>query len=473
MKRFWLILLSLGLIVAFSTSAMAVDVKVSGEYYAAGMYLDRTTLHDGYTVGESDQASGPSTAFYFQRLRVRTDFIVSPGLTFISRFDAMERAWGANRSSPNNVYDTLDYSAGTRAENENIAFDLAYVMYVSPIGVFLAGYQIDGAWGTVFGDDSIPVGKIGYMAKMGSLALGIQTGKNNGGELSRTAINSATAADRDSNFYTAWGRYGWKGGEAGLLVKYIRNASNRGAYAPYGLDSGVKVDLTVFLPYVKAQLGPVAIQAEVNYGFGKYKYEGSAIPPALGGPKKDIDVSQWRGWIDAVADFGMIYAGGTVAYVSGDDPNTTDKAEGGLLTGGSDWNPCLILFNTDLTYWAGSQAGVATTEAGTSFTANSGPMTNAWFFQVRGGFRPVDKLDIMASVSYAKADKTPADYWSSREYGWEVDLTGTYKITNNLSYMLGAGYLFTGDYFRGGAPDDYDVDIKNNFMVINKLTLNF
>ena len=232
-KRFWLVLLSLGLIVAFSTSAMAVDVKVSGEYYAAGMYLDRTTLHDGYTVGESDQASGPSTAFYFQRLRVRTDFIVSPGLTFISRFDAMERAWGANRSSPNNVYDTLDYSAGTRAENENIAFDLAYVMYVSPIGVFLAGYQIDGAWGTVFGDDSIPVGKIGYNEKMGSLALGIQTGKNNGGELSRTAINSATAADKNSNFYTAWGRYGWKGGEAGLLVKYIRNASNRGAYAPF------------------------------------------------------------------------------------------------------------------------------------------------------------------------------------------------------------------------------------------------
>jgi len=32
----------------------------------------------------------------------------------------------------------------------------------------------------------------------------------------------------------------------------------------------------------------------------------------------------------------------------------------------------------------------------------------------------------------------------------EIDLTGTYKITNNLSYMLGAQvYLFTGDYFKG------------------------
>ena len=44
MKRFWLVLLSLGLIAAFSTTVFAVDVKFSGEYYAAGMYLDRTSL---------------------------------------------------------------------------------------------------------------------------------------------------------------------------------------------------------------------------------------------------------------------------------------------------------------------------------------------------------------------------------------------------------------------------------------------
>ena len=37
MKKFWLILLSLGLVMAFSVSAFAVDVKVSGEYYAAGL----------------------------------------------------------------------------------------------------------------------------------------------------------------------------------------------------------------------------------------------------------------------------------------------------------------------------------------------------------------------------------------------------------------------------------------------------
>ncbi len=119
------------------------------------------------------------------------------------------------------------------------------------------------------------------------------------------------------------------------------------------------------------------------------------------------------------------------------------------------------MWNYDRTNWAGTLTGYNGANQDTS-------MTNGWFFQVRGGLRPVDKLDIMASVSYARADKprTVLD----REYGWEADLTATYKITNNLSYMLGMGYLFTGDYYKGtnGAND-----INNDFLVINKLTLTF
>jgi len=53
MKRFWLVLLSLGLIMAFSASAFAVDVKFSGEYYVAGMYVNRVNLNDTGTNGQS------------------------------------------------------------------------------------------------------------------------------------------------------------------------------------------------------------------------------------------------------------------------------------------------------------------------------------------------------------------------------------------------------------------------------------
>ena len=100
-------------------------------------------------------------------------------------------------------------------------------------------------------------------------------------------------------------------------------------------------------------------------------------------------------------------------------------------------------------------------------------MKNAWFFQVRGGVRPVEKLDILASVSYAVADKKPSDggvKYKDDDYGYEVDLTATYKITNNLSYMLGVGYLFTGDYYKG--TDDSN-DVCDDYLVVNKLTLTF
>jgi len=106
MKKSWLVLLSLGLIMAFSVSAFAVDVKVSGEYYAAGMYLNKTSLND--TINQDDGYPGLSTAFYFQRLRVGTDFVVSPCLKLVTRFDALERIWGGARSSTDTTAD-IDY----------------------------------------------------------------------------------------------------------------------------------------------------------------------------------------------------------------------------------------------------------------------------------------------------------------------------------------------------------------------------
>ncbi|MDP2854751.1 MAG: hypothetical protein Q8O28_10980 [Smithellaceae bacterium] len=439
MKRFWLVLLSLGLIVAFSTSAMAVDVKFSGEYYAAGLYLDKTTLR------KDSGTDGPSTAFYFQRLRLRTDFVVSPGLSLIARADIMERAWGAPRSNVPLVTSNDTMSAGTRAENENIVFDLLYAQYVSPIGMFMVGYQIDGAYGTVFGDTSMPTPRIAYILPIKGFTIGLITGKNPDGELSKTAINPATAADRDSSFYTAFVNYAWKTGQGGFLYKYIRNATVRG--------SNFIGNTNVAIGFAKQKLGPVDLQAELYHIWGQgAKWEA--------GTPDDTRLSMLYGWVDATANFGMFYAGGSIAYVSGNDPG--NGAVRGA-SGGLDYKPTLILFNSDLNYWAGAAPGYGGSSTG-------GALTNAWFGQIRGGVKPVDKLDIGLSVSYASADKKPSATWLYNDYGYEVDLTATYKITNNLSYMLGGGYLFTGKYFKGV---DEANSLTNDFLVINKLTLTF
>jgi hypothetical protein len=134
------------------------------------------------------------------------------------------------------------------------------------------------------------------------------------------------------------------------------------------------------------------------------------------------------------------------------------------------------MFNYDtVQYWIGGINGWNL--PGLNTTSVGGPMKNAWFLQGRVGASPTPKLDLLASLSWATADKKPeiAPYsgvhFPNGGYGFEIDLTGTYKITNNLSYMLGAGYLFTGDYFKGyGVPG---MDVQDDFILINKLTLSF
>ena len=452
MKRFWLVLLTLGLVMAFSTSVFAADVKFTGSFYAAGMYLDNTSF-----MGNGSEK--PSTAFYYQRMRIKAEFIASPALKLVTQFDAMERMWGHVRSTVPLVTANDVDSYGTRAENENIAFDYAYVWYASKIGIWEVGIMEDGVWGTQFGDNSEPEGKIKYTFIKMPFIAGLQIVKLN--EFSDNAVNASVYSDRDVDKYQGFFIFNWKGGQAGVLGIFINNRSMKPSFWP--VVSSYTQQVYGALPYVKAKFGPVAVEAEAWYLTGKVMKWQDEFPAIL---LNDIDLSAWSVYVNAVADFNMFYFGGTFAYLSGDDPTTTDKIEGGAGTvnGGRDWNPCLIMFNWDRNYWAGAMAGYGV-------TADSGVMTNAYFGQLKAGVRPISDLDIALSVAYAKADKLPTGYFE-KDYGWEVDVTATYKITNNLSYMLGAGYLFTGDYYEATRAVITD-DVEDNFIVLNKLTLTF
>jgi hypothetical protein len=462
MKRIWLFLLSLGLMMAFSASAFAVDVKVSGEFDVGGVYLNKTTLNsarDGY------DRTDPSTAFFYQKLQVGTEFIVSPSLKLATRFNAMERIWGGARTPAGTDINAGGTSAGTRAENENIAFDLAYVDYTSPIGEFKVGYQTDFVFGTVFADRSSgpPAGQIQYWKNVGPATLFVGYAKEADNSMSAVSAGTinATRTDRDADSYRLGGIYNFKDGEAGALFIFNRDATCRGKACDSYLSNIYVID-----PYVKAKIGPVALQAEAQYYFGDAKkYEGYVTG------ESNVSVSALSIFLDAAATFGIFNVGGSFAYLSGDDPNTTDKREGGINTAGLDWQPCLILFNTDLNYWLPPIYGHSDSLA-------NGEMSNAWFYQGRVGMKLMSKLDALLSVSYATADKkpNPKNYgitYPNGGYGTEIDLTGTYKINDNLSYMLGVGYLFTGDFFKGYDKTGQQYETVDDYLLINKLVLTF
>lgn len=437
MKRFRLMLLSLGMVLVFSASALAVDVKVSGEYFVGGMYLNKTRVDDSDT--------NPSTAFFYQRLRVKTDFVVSPGLKLVTRFDAMERIWGGTRNTEADTPALASDSSGSRAENENIAFDWAYLEYKSPIGEFRAGIMNKGTTGTAFGNSIQPSPRIKYIYTKGPWT--IDTTYSMLKEGSSSAIQAVSYTDADNDEFTIEPIYKWKDGRAGIGISYIRQAEKRPS-------DDYKKTYFQFVPYAIAKVGPVKVEAEAGYVTGKER----AYDDGIG----DIKLENISAYVNASSDFGMFYAGAIMAYVSGDKPETTDKREGGTLTGGRDWQPALIMWNYERTNWAGALPGH-------NNAAQDTRMANGYFYQIRGGVKPTSDLDIMASLSYATADKKPAGFLNS-EYGYEVDLIANYNITNNLSYMLGFGYLFTGDYYKGKGASN---EINDDYLIINKLTLTF
>jgi len=435
MKKLLLGLLSLSLVLAFAMPAAAVDVNVSGQFYVGGIYEDNQDLLQNETA-----TGGSSSAWYVQRLRVNTIFAVNPALKLVTRFDAMEGYWNGT-SGP-----TEYANAGTR-DDDNIDFDRAYVEFGTPYGMFYVGYMAGGVWGTIFGDAEIDVSRIKWQNKYGAWLLGGVYQK------SAEADKGTTRVDDDTDVYYLYFVNYIKGGAWGILWAYADVA----AYKAAGFDMCYQA----LVPFVKYKNGPLYVEAEANYKYGTYAdYDSAAVA--------DIDYDAWTAYVKAQYAFGKAYVGGQVAYVKGDDPNTRDKENG---DGGADYDPMLILWNSDLYMWRGSTALGAN---GTGGQTTTDTMLNAWLYQVYAGYVVNPKLRLFASYSMAKADEQYVGSTTTRavddEIGTEFDITATYKIMDNLDYMVGFGYFWTGDWYKGSSTTN---KIDDDYLVMHKLTLNF
>jgi hypothetical protein len=252
-------------------------------------------------------------------------------------------------------------------------------------------------------------------------------------------------SDEDYDKYAVAFIYKWQNAQFGVLNFYLPNrATHPGADDEWN---------NYLAPYFKATFGPLYLEGEASSFYGKYEDDRAGV--------RDVDREGWSFYLYGKYNLGPAYLGGQFAYVSGDDPDTKDKNEAGYPNN-EDWDPCLILWNDNLHQWMGNLGSVYTSGTNDS-------MTNAFLYQVFAGFSPIERLTLHASVTYALADEKP-DGYEDDEYGTECDITATYRIYDNLSYMVGFGYLFTGDYFKGERSSN---DIDDDYLVMNKLTLNF
>ena len=491
MKKLLVVLLSLGLIVAFGMTASAADVKFGGSYYLVGVYESNPALRPS--------ESSYSHAFFYQKFRLQPVFQIAEGLTFTARIDAMEKQWGNNNwggsyDDQTATLPTVPVMKPPRGNQANLEFERAYVTFMTGIGMFQIGYQNVDDWGTDYGDFSNSRPRIAFATKFGPVTLNLVYEKlfesDTAGNASalmgyNTTTNYPNYINADNDTYAISGVYNGTGIEAGLLYKYyVLNTlafDNSTIPVPAGKivarPGGVYSTRNLISPYVKATFGPVYIEGEAQYWFGSYaQYEA----PVTG--VKDVDLQAYGAYLKAKMNVGPAYFGALFSYASGDDFSDASKNTINPGGAGTNYAPALILMNDALRAWTmRDSCGASVTNfvgngvAGAAMGANA-PSSNKYnsiIYSVFGGFNPTPKLNLEANLIYATVDKkelsatTKAD---SDKLGTEIDIKATYKIYDNLSYMIGAGYLMTGDYFKGA---NTAATVDNNYLLINQLTLSF
>ncbi len=445
MRKFWMVMLIVGLFMAFTIPAFGeTAISVSGSYKVTGLYADNPSMKKNVNVGNS------AFALFDQRLRLQPEFKIAEGLTLVTRFDVLEKRWDGTR------YGTGETASGTapateKQGNTNLSWERAYVDFTTGIGRFMVGYQNFTSWGTALADGANSYPGIKYIFASGPITVVAALERTYEGQ----ADGNLNGVDTDATAYDLGIIYKFSGGEAGILYQYAMNAATR----PPAMGS-YQAKLHIIDPYVKMTFGPVYVEAEGIWLTGKNKeYDNSTF-----GTDQDADGKGF--YIKANVDLKPAYVGAIFLWSQGDDNQDANKKKGGwlsALSAGSVFEPCLIFGS----YWynhagTGGQAGYAT--GWTYF------FDNVWFAQGYVGVKPDPKLDISVSYSWMKADQKPATNYVSDAIGSEIDVKVSYKIFDNLEYMIGGAYFFTGDYFKGTNTNN---QIDNNYLLMHQLNLTF
>jgi len=270
-------------------------------------------------------------------------------------------------------------------------------------------------------------------------------------------LNELGGTDNDHDVYQIYGIYRWATGQAGLRFELDRNATD-GALAVTEWVSTYHE----LAPYLQWVSGPFSIEAEFRYIWGKQDFDGTTT---------DIDRRGWSLYLNPKYSMGAFYGGLEFAYITGNDPATSDKNEAGV-SGGQAWDPLLMYGN----YWFSKHQailGQVRDKTGAyvvdnPINATGGSETNLIMFKPYVGWKVNPQLEVVAQWAWLKADEVESG-WDD-EYGKEFDIYATYKLYNNLTYTVGFGYFWTGDYFKQG-PANLNVD--DNWLLMNALNFTF
>lgn len=416
------------MVVAFASTAFAVDVKLSGGFEVKGIFVENGDLAEDDTEDKSR---------WEQDGNVQAVFNLGKGTKFTVRGDFHDGTWG-----------NPEMAAKTTGEGENgFTVQRAFLQHVFENGLDLrAGLMATGGWGTAFRNNVEGNYRVRLGVPVANGVLTFQTTKNYEGSLGN--YKDSEKDDNDQYGVDYVGKTGAFTYGANLTYRVDSWAQRGNAAGSWGWveddddDDPETPSVWVWAPGAPEVPGnsdstdTLDLTLLFSGDFGQFGFESEfAYTDVNVKGAKDYDL--WGAYINGYGKFGKTTAG--LAFVYG----SVDKDTGAAFEYGDDFDTSFII---DELGGVGGFNGtdIVITDDLSGFTA----------FKLYADYAHTDALTLGAAFIYAFSNHDVAELEDVKLY--ELDVYASYDLTEYLNYTVKAAYLKVNDIDAGAAQYDAD-----------------
>jgi hypothetical protein len=427
MKRIFAVVLT---ILFAAGSAYAVDIETNGKFYVRGSYVSN---NDGLQGGSSDAVS---YGYYDSELDMNVDLIVSEATKIKLNFEAHDQDWmsgqtdGAAYSGTVTQNDDDSYSFDGADLDDNIEIKRLFSTHTFSTGTTLdLGLMTGYAFGTDFGDNANGAWRVKVVQPIAMGVVGFIAQKD--AEVGKAQSTTEDAEKDDADTYYLFGDFNVADHKIMPLLIYSNNSFTVQDQDADGTKT-MAIDLAA-----QGALGPLGYEAEVVYKNISTDVENTE------------DYSLYGVYANLWTEMGSTTVGGMLAYGS------YDKDAGVGYGFGEDFTP--TMFGADFATIGASDMDLSEYNAVT-------------LIQLYGDFAMSEALSLFANGTYWMSNSED-NAWEDAT-GYEIDLGGAYKITENVTYDILAAY---GQIEQDSGAADYGAndDTDAFYRLFHRFTINF
>ena len=396
-------------------SAYAVDMSTTGSYKIRGNYEDNVSSIDS----SSDRGV---YMFYDHELILTPTLTISDATKIDMKLELNDAVWDAS----NQGHDSED-------TKDNIRVEHLYGSHTFGTGTqFQGGLVAVGEWGYKFGNTEEPGWRARINQPVGGGTLVAILQKVVEAQESGTDVEGENSESKDADAYLL----GWvgKAGDIDImpLIAYIQDGTGNTDPSSSDTDS-----ILQFLLAVGGQAGMVGWETEFNYKSTTLDGRNAVTDPDLD------DQTAWGAYAGVNFDLGTVTPGLKIAYGSYSEDDGTFAYGEDYDAGG------MMIFGEDVGF-------------GPTMEKDQGDVAGATTVTVYADFVVSDALSFFGGLAYLMSNSSDDGPWKDAS-AYELDVKGTYKLSDNVSYHVDGGYAsidWDSDPSAATVTDDPDGIMK-------------